>query len=359
MKKDLVTIIMPVYNGEKYLEEAIDSLLKQTLKDIQIIIVDDGSKDKTIEICKKYQKIDERIEVIEQANSGQAKARNAGLKQARGKYVMFLDADDTYNEDTCEVMFQIAERENADYVNANYIMMDDDGTKWPNPAFDVEKYTNFELHISDYKKSFFVMNSTPWNKIYNIEFLRNNGIDFAINPPSEDDYFTTLCYMKAKKGYYTNTVIYNYRNNLQSTSNVCSKEYFKKINEAYKRIYTNFKNNKKIGFYRYYYAKKNSYLLCRLIDTELLSDEEKIDCLKDLKWYFDLAEEIKVLAQHESLKLIMQNIKEENYEEAIIEMNKLKEIRKGYSVQIKNRMSFPTAENYEEISKYDNLFLNE
>ena len=81
--------------------------------------------------------------------------------------------------------------------------------------------------------------------------------------------------------------------------------------------------------------------------------------MKDLKWYFDLAEEIKVLAQHESLKLIMQNIKKENYEEAIIEMNKLKEIRKGYSVQIKNRMSFPTAENYEEISKYDNLFINE
>lgn len=359
MNKELITIIMPVYNGEKYLEEAIDSLTNQTLKDIQIIIVDDGSKDKSVEICKKCQEKDERIVLIEQENSGQAKARNAAMQIAKGKYIMFLDADDTYNKDTCKVMYEIAEREKADYVNANYIMMDEDGTKWEKPAFDTEKYTNFELDINDYTKSFFVMNSTPWNKIYNVKFLNDNGIDFAINPPSEDDYFTTLCYMKAKKGYYTNFVIYNYRNNLQSTSNVCSKEYFVKINEAYKKIYANFNNNKKMGFYRYYYAKKNSYLLCKLIDTELLNDEEKIECLKILKWYFELADKIKVNAQHESLKTIMSNIKEEKYENAIIEMNKLKDIRKGYSVHVKNRMSFPTKENYEQISKYDEFFPNE
>jgi hypothetical protein len=142
-------------------------------------------------------------------------------------------------------MYNTAERENADYVSANYIMMDEDGTKWEKPAFSLEEYTNFELNINDYTKSFFVMNSTPWNKIYNVKFLQENNINFDINPPSEDDYFTTLCYMKAKKGYYTNKVIYNYRNNLQSTSNVCSKDYFVKINDVYKSIYANFSKNKK------------------------------------------------------------------------------------------------------------------
>lgn len=359
MEEQFITVILPVYNGEKYLEEAIESLIDQTLKQIQIIIIDDGSKDNTIEICRRYEKMDSRIQVLQQANAGQAKARMAGMKLAKGKYIMFLDADDTYQKDTCEIMYKIAERENADYVSANYIMMDDDGTKWEKPAFDVEQYTNFELSINDYTKSFFVMNSTPWNKIYNVNFLKKNSINFDINPPSEDDYFTTLCYMKAKKGYYTNAVIYNYRNNLQSTSNVCSKEYFVKINDVYKSIYSNFEKNKKMGFYRYYYAKKSSYLLCKLIDTNLLNDEEKIECLKILKWYFDLADEIKVNAPHETLKMIMNDIKEENYDTAISEMNKLQEFRKGYSVQVKNRMSFPTKENYAEIAKFDHLFINE
>ena len=359
MNKELITVILPVYNGEKFLEEAIKSLIDQTLKEIQIILIDDGSKDNSLEICRKYEKMDSRIEVIAQANAGQAKARMAGMKLARAKYIMFLDADDTYPVDTCEIMYKTAERENADYVGANYIMMDEDGTKWEKPAFDVEQYTNFELNINDYTKSFFVMNSTPWNKIYNVKFLQENNINFDINPPSEDDYFTTLCYMKAKKGYYTNKVIYNYRNNLQSTSNVCSKDYFVKINDVYKSIYANFSKNKKMGFYRYYYAKKSSYLLCKLIDTTLLDDADKIECLKLLKWYFDLADEIKVNAPHETLKLIISYIREENYDNAIIEMNKLKEVRMGYSVQIKNRMSFPSKENYAEIAKFDHLFINE
>jgi hypothetical protein len=111
-----------------------------------------------------------------------------------------------------------------------------------------------------------------------------------------------------------------------------------------------------MGFYRYYYAKKNAYLLCKIIDSELVTDDEKITILKELHWYFDLANDIKVYIANESLKPIFNNIRNGNYEEAIKEMNEVKQIRKTYSVFEKSRMSFPTPENYAEMAKYDEEF---
>jgi len=355
-EKIKVSVIVPVYNSENYVEKTIKSLIGQTLKEIEIILVDDGSTDNSGKICDEYGAKDERIVVMHKENAGQAKARNSGLEIAKGKYIMFLDADDMYEANTCEIMYNVAENKQVDYVSANYVMIDENDEKRPKPAFDNEKYGEFELKLSDYTKSFFVMNSTPWNKIYNLEFLNKNKIRFDVNPPSEDDYFTTLCYMKAQKGYYTNKVIYDYRYNPDSTSNKCNKEYFEKQNLVYKAIYNNFVANKKMGFYRYYYAKKNAYLLCKIIDSELVTDEEKIEILKELHWYFELAKEIKVYIANESLKPIFNSIRNENYEQAIKEMNKVKEIRKTYSVFEKSRMSFPTIENYAEMAKYDDEF---
>ena len=240
MGKAKISIIVPVYNSEEYVRKTIESLTKQTLKEIEIILVDDGSKDSSGLICDEYAKNDERIVVVHRLNAGQAQARNYGIDIAKGKYIMFLDADDMYEENTCEIMYNLAEEQKVDYVSANYIMIDENDVKRPKPAFDTEKYTEFELKLNDYTKAFFVMNSTPWNKIYNLEFLNKNKIRFDVNPPSEDDYFTTLCYMKANKGYYTNKVIYDYRYNPNSTSNKCDKVYFEKQNAVYKAIYNNF-----------------------------------------------------------------------------------------------------------------------
>ena len=120
---------------------------------------------------------------------------------------MFLDSDDMYENYTCDVMYNCAEEKKADYVSANYVMIDENDVKRNKPAFNINKFRHFELKLDDYKKSFFVMNSTPWNKIYNTKFLKEYKIKFDVNPPSEDDYFTTLCYMKARRGYYINKVI--------------------------------------------------------------------------------------------------------------------------------------------------------
>ncbi len=358
MKGKKISIIVPIYNAEKYLSKSIESLIHQTLNEIEIILVDDGSKDKSADICKEYAKRDERIKVIIKENEGQAKARNTALEIAKGKYIMFLDSDDMYEKDACEVMYNLAEEKQADYVSANYIMIDENDEKRPKPAFDAEKYQEFELNINDYTKSFFVMNSTPWNKIYNLEFLNKNKIKFDVNPPSEDDYFTTLVYMKSKKGYYTSKIIYDYRYNPNSTSNKCDKEYFRKQNLVYKSIYNNFVKNEKMGFYRYYYAKKNAYLLCKIIDSDLISNTDKKEILNELNWYFSLADDIKVFIANDTLMPIFSNIRNGKYDEALKQMNEVKEMRKSYSVFEKSRMSFPTSENYAKMSIYDNEFIN-
>ena len=355
-KNTKISIIVPVYNSEKYVAKSIESLLKQTLKEIEIILVDDGSKDTSGAICDEYAAKDERILVVHKVNGGLADARNAGMKVVEGKYIMFLDADDMYEPDTCENMYKVAEENAVDYASANYIMIDDNDVKRPKPAFDTEKYGEFELKLSDYTISFFVMNSTAWNKIYRTQFLIDNDITFKVPSPSEDDYFTSLCYIKASRGFYTPNVMYLYRNVPNSLSKKWSLKYFKGINYAYKTIYESFNSNDEINYYRYVYAKKNAYLLCQLIDSEEVNHDEKIECLKDFEWYFDLSDELKVNIVHESLKKAMELVKSKDYANAIIEMDKLKEYRKGIPDDIKKRMSFPTQENYAEMAKYDEQF---
>ncbi|MGY0700883.1 glycosyltransferase family 2 protein [Bacillus subtilis] len=111
-----VSVIIPVYNGEKYLRECLDSVLGQTLKNIEVLIVDDGSTDSTRNILKCYEAVDERVKPIYQANQGPATARNNALKQARGEFVAFIDADDWIERETYATMYEAARENKADIV---------------------------------------------------------------------------------------------------------------------------------------------------------------------------------------------------------------------------------------------------
>lgn len=357
METDIkMSIIVTVFNTEKYIEEAIQSVINQTLKEIQIIIVDDGSEDGSGKICDKYAEKDARIQVVHTTNRGVAEARNEGIRLAKGKYLMFLDGDDQIVEDACEWMYNVIEREKVDFVNANYQMTYEDGTRWPNVAFDQQIYQDFKLDLHDFKKSFFVMNTTACIKLFSKQFLIDNNITFEVQTPAEDAYFTLLCYMKGK-GYYTNKVIYLYRTTPNSRSSKSSIKYFSGINNTYRKIYEKFVENDEIAYYRYLYAKTNAYIVCQLIDSPLLNDEEKVQSLKEFEWYFELYKELKISEGHESLRKLMDLIRKKDYSNAIIEMKQLQEYRKSIPETIKKRMSFPTTENYEAMSKYDNEFL--
>lgn len=111
-----ISIIMPVYNSEKFLREAIDSILNQSYKDFELILVNDGSTDKSSDICDEYSKIDSRIHVINQVNGGISNARNSGLKVAKGEFIVFSDNDDIFSVDLLKENIHLAEKHNADLV---------------------------------------------------------------------------------------------------------------------------------------------------------------------------------------------------------------------------------------------------
>ena len=144
-----ITIIVPIYNVEKYIKESIESAINQTYKNLEIILVDDGSTDSSGKICDIYKQRDKRVIVVHQKNKGLSGARNTGLDLATGKYIMFLDPDDMLELNACEVLYNFIEKTDAEFVTGNYRNMDEDGTKWTNPIFNQEKYKGFKLSIDD------------------------------------------------------------------------------------------------------------------------------------------------------------------------------------------------------------------
>jgi glycosyltransferase involved in cell wall biosynthesis len=122
----LVSIVVPVYKVEKYLERCVKSLLCQTLHDIEIILVDDGSPDRCPQICDEYASRDERIKVVHKRNGGLSSARNAGLLVATGSYIGFVDSDDDVSLDMYERMLTIIEKYNTDFVMSDYLRIADD-----------------------------------------------------------------------------------------------------------------------------------------------------------------------------------------------------------------------------------------
>ena len=118
---DLISIIVPVYNSEEYLKQCIDSILRQTYKNIEIILVNDGSQDKSEDICREYLDCDNRVVYVKQSNNGVSSARNQGIKKASGKYIAFVDSDDCLTEDAIEILYTAQTKCNADLVIAAYI----------------------------------------------------------------------------------------------------------------------------------------------------------------------------------------------------------------------------------------------
>ncbi len=354
---DKVTVVIPIYNVERFLKEAIDSAINQTYKNIEIILVDDGSTDNSGNICDEYVKLDNRIKVIHKENGGLSTARNAALEVYTGKYIMFLDSDDFLELDAVEKMYNKIEEKNADYVIGNYINATEEGEKWEKPVFDLEKYKEFKLSITDYKNSFYIMNSSVCNKIFRKEFLDKLNIRFIEGLPAEDAIFTTYCFMHSDNVYYTQAIVFNYRQRKGgSISSHCSIKYFEGINKAYRMIYENFRDSNNLGYYRYFYAKSMNYTMYKLIDSVVVSEDEKRQVLKDMLWFYKLTFELEVPACQDAIEAIIEEAVSGNIETALKYCNILKEARTYMTMQEKEKMSKPDAEMYQRISVLDEKY---
>ena len=213
-----VSIIVPVYNVEKYLDRCLNSLINQTLKDIEIIIVDDGSTDNCPEIIEKFAKTDSRIKIIRQKNSKIGAARNNGMKLAAGEYIGFVDSDDYIDENFYEELYNTAKTYNADIVSANILKHKDKYNKY-NVKYRTKKCTNkIQKKIklcSDKTNRFF----SCWNKIYKKEFLNKYNLIFTVNRVHEDVIFSTRALYYSNILAVTPNTTYHY---IQNPNSVCN-----------------------------------------------------------------------------------------------------------------------------------------
>jgi glycosyltransferase involved in cell wall biosynthesis len=203
----MITIIIPVYNVEKYLAKCIDSILSQTFTDWELILIDDGSKDKSGKICDEYSCKDKRIKVFHKKNEGVSKARNKGIELAKGEYICFIDSDD-WIESTYLKDFKIEQQYDFYFSGALYDTY--------NKVYSYKKYTEkYCKNKSEIKAEFFKQdlfsNGYPWGKLYKTQIIKDNKLRFneslAIN---EDHIFVFQYFSCIKTLYIANTAGYHY-----------------------------------------------------------------------------------------------------------------------------------------------------
>ena len=244
-----VSVIVPIYNVEKYLEKCINSLLSQTLEDIQIILVNDGSKDNSGNIAKEYEKNNKnRIIYVEKENGGLSDARNYGLKYATGDFVAFLDSDDYIEKNAYEEMYNKAIEENADYVECDFIW------EFPNKIRVDKQYP-----YKNKKEMLSFVRVVAWNKLIKRQLITDNNLEFPKGLRYEDVEFTYKLIPFVNKFAYVDKPFIHYVQREGSIANVQNErtaEIFTVLDnviEFYKKnnIYEEYRNELEYNYARY------------------------------------------------------------------------------------------------------------
>lgn len=242
----LISVIIPVYNAAIHLEDCIKSLLAQTLQSCEFIFVNDGSKDESQSIIENYQKLDDRILLINQENQGVSVARNNGLEIATGIYIGFVDADDYIANDYYYKMHEIAEKSNLDIVISTYYKIIGNNKITVNSIFEENKIFDSNF-IKKNIIPFYIGNDTLnaiWNKLYKRCLIDNNQIKFPKNVAlGEDGWFNMLCFKNANSVMFMNFMGYYYiETSGSATRNFNDNKYFIRIIEDYNQDYNLFQN---------------------------------------------------------------------------------------------------------------------
>lgn len=182
----VVSVIMPVYNSEKYLEDAIESVLAQTFQNIELIIVDDGSTDNSLSLCNKYAAIDSRIKTIHKENNGVCSARNVGISYAKGEYICFIDNDDLYDKYFIEKMLHVAYHNTIDIIKCGRknILINAGLKEFKSKEYcfkDSKCYTFDEFIENYYPIKLTGCFNSVWNGMYKADFLKENNLYFDEN----------------------------------------------------------------------------------------------------------------------------------------------------------------------------------
>lgn len=319
MEKIKVSIIVPVYNVENYIEKCIKSLLNQTLEEIEIIVINDGSQDNSIKIIEESFS-DERLAIYHQENRGISEARNNGLKKAHGEYILFVDSDDFIDKNMCEELYKNSN--DGDIIFSNYYANYGDRKEEFNFNKKIKRYFKLNLEKNTkfngkliYERSL----AAVWDKLYKRSFLIENNLFFTPKILHEDLNFSLKAFFLSENIYYYNQAYYYYwQNNNNSIINSMKKERelesYEKIVEDLEKFYMllndNFKKLRVILIISQYIA-----IIFELKNEDL--DKEKIDkILLRIKgnMNFNLSKNEKIVIKHElelllNMKSVIKNIK--------------------------------------------------
>lgn len=246
-----VSVIIPVYNTEKYLRQCLDSVINQTLKEIEIICVDDGSTDGSLEILKEYAGKDGRINIYQQENLFAGVARNNGMRHAKGEYIFFMDSDDYCDISLLFKTYNIAQENDADVVVFNHYRQDEINGK-RTEVIDVNKnlikndlksfsYRNFPKRIMS------IVNPVPWNKLIKKDLIYKYNLKFESTSSTNDITFAALCIAVAYKIYYFNEYLVTYR---CSTKNSITSQKHKKLNNVIYALLKLYFKSKELPYFK-------------------------------------------------------------------------------------------------------------
>lgn len=243
-----VSVIVPVYNAEKYLQECVDSILRQTLADIEVILVDDGSSDSSPVICDGYAERDKRVKAIHQRNSGAAAARNQGMNVAQGEYIAFVDSDDWIDADMYKRMVAVAEADDCDLVICDCLKESDCGSQLythdlPAGFYDRERmYSVYfsQLLMPDTMK--YPVTISNWLLLIRRDVISANGITFPEGMRFSEDllFGSEVGYFSQSMTYLKEYAPYHYRQNPDSVTHTAYKDKWPLLRELWCRINESF-----------------------------------------------------------------------------------------------------------------------
>lgn len=315
-----ISVVMPVYNVEKYLEESINSVLNQTFKNFELICVNDGSTDNSPEILKKYSKY-ENIKIINQKNSGSGAARNTGLKHSNGDYIYFMDSDDYIEPTTLEDLYNNAIRNDSDIVIYKIARFNDKEVDYSRGGFDLDNYLkdiDFTNYTFNYKKiKPYVLNRSfsACLKLYKKEFLDGyNNFYFDTGILFEDVSFHVKVMLRAEKISFVPKFLYYYRKTPNSiiTSHASREDIFETVN-----IVENFL--KENNYYDEFYDEFQYFKFTQISQYIMQSNTDE--------YFLKSKNELKNINIKENN--LVSNIKKENWK-MIISSNSLNEYKDKY-----------------------------
>lgn len=295
MSDNLISIIVPVYNVEKYLDECLKSLINQTYKNIEILLVNDGSTDNSRKICEKYVQHDSRIKILDKVNGGLSDARNVGIEHASGEYLTFVDSDDVVDTTFCERLLDVIRTYRADVATCSIVLFAD---KIPHRDAISESviYRKDEIILAYLKGN---IRPTAWGKLYRRRIF--NELRYPVGKTTEDVYVIVELLLKA------DIVVTGAKTNL------------------------------------YYRQRRNSIQNSNSFNTkDMLAAHKRNVCLLENSKFQELAYERYILAHLDAIDILIRNgVYDERFEQyRIVLRNNIRKIIQSELVQIKRKIMF-------------------